>query len=198
MKNYKYFAIAAVAVALAGCDFFDSKSPSAMDAAQVFSNENSTEQVIAGVYEQFGQDKSFRNRLACGYQGMNTDVEHGNKNSGRADWNIYALNTTSGDLSTANGKDPWGYLNSAIERCNNIIEGIEEFGDTTSLKMKYMLGEAYFLRSFCYLQMVQLWGDVPARFVSIAKDAEGMKTKKSCLLSARRLLHSSLKDSPLL
>ena len=195
MKNYKYFAIAAVAVALAGCDFFDSKSPSAMDAAQVFSNENSTEQVIAGVYEQFGQDKSFRNRLACGYQGMNTDVEHGNKNSGRADWNIYALNTTSGDLSTANGKDPWGFLNSAIERCNNIIEGIEEFGDTTSVKMKYMLGEAYFLRSFCYLQMVQLWGDVPARFVSIAKDAEGMKTKKSDRTNVLKQLRIDLKKA---
>ena len=178
MKTFKYIAIAAVAVAFAGCDFFDSKSPSAMDAATVFANPNSTEQVIAGVYEQFGQDKSFRNRLACGYQGMNTDAEHGTKNSGRAEWNIYALTTTSGDLSTANGKDPWGYLNTAIERCNNIIEGIEEFGDTTNARMKYMLGEAYFLRSFCYLQMVQLWGEVPPRFVSISKDETGLNIKR--------------------
>ena len=177
MKTYHYIAFAFVAVMLAGCDFFDSESPSAMDAATVFSNENSTEQVIAAVYEQFGQDKSFRNRLACGYQGMNTDVEHGTKNSGRADWNIYAMTPTSGDLSTANGKDPWGYLNSAIEKCNNIIEGVEEFGTHTA-KMDYLLGEAYFLRSFCYLQMVLLWGDVPPRFVSISKDPEGLKMPK--------------------
>ena len=175
MKTLKYIAIAAAAVTLAGCNFFDSSSPSAMDAAQVFSNVNSTEQVIAGVYEQFGQDKSYRNRLACGYQGMNTDVEHGNKNSGTAEWNIYAMTPTSGDLSTANGKDPWGYLNSAIERCNNIIEGIEQYGDTTDSKMRYLLGEAYFLRSFCYFQMVQIWGDVPARFTSISKDESGLK-----------------------
>ena len=177
MKTSHYITLAIAAIVLAGCDFFDSKSPSAMDAATVFSNENSTEQVIAAVYEQFGQDKSFRNRLACGYQGMNTDVEHGTKNSGRADWNIYAMTPTSGDLSTASGKDPWGYLNSAIEKCNNIIEGIEEYGKGTE-KMNYLLGEAYFLRSFCYLQMVQLWGDVPPRFVSISKDPEGMKMKK--------------------
>jgi hypothetical protein len=164
MKAYKFIVIAAVAVAFAGCDFFDSKSPSAMDAASVFSNENSTEQVIAGVYEQFGMDKSYRNRLACGYMGMDTDIEFGTKNSGRADWNIYAMTPTSGDLSTANGKDPWGYLNSAIEKCNNIIEGIEEFGNMGNAKMKYLLGEAYFLRSFCYFEMVKLWGDVPARF----------------------------------
>lgn len=179
MKTYQYIALALTAVAFASCDFFDSKSPSAMDAATVYSNVNSTEQVIASVYEQFGQDKSYRNRLACGYQGMNTDVEHGTKNSGKADWNIYAMTPTSGDLSTANGKDPWGYLNTAIERCNNIIEGIETYGDLENTRMQYLLGEAYFLRSFCYLEMVKLWGDVPARFVSISKDPEGMTMKKS-------------------
>ncbi len=177
MKTYHYIAFAFAAVLLTGCDFFNSESPSAMDAATVFSNENSTEQVIAAVYEQFGQDKSFRNRLACGYQGMNTDVEHGTKNSGKAEWNIYSMTPTSGDLSTANGKDPWGYLNAAVEKCNNIIEGIEQYGTHTE-KMNYMLGEAYFLRSFCYLQMVLLWGDVPPRFVSISKDPKGLEMKK--------------------
>ena len=196
MKTYKYIAIAAVAAVLTGCNFFDSESPSAMDAATVFSNVNSTEQVIAGVYDQFGQDKSFRNRLACGYQGMNTDVEHGNKNSGRADWNIYAMTPSSGDLSTANGKDPWGYLNTAIERCNNIIEGVEQYGDTAAnARMKYLLGEAYFLRSFCYLQMVQLWGDVPARFVSISKDENGMNTKKSDRTDVLKQLRIDLKKA---
>ena len=179
MKKFQYILLALAAVTCAGCDFFDSKSPSAMDPATVFANPNSTEQVIAGVYDQFGMDKSYRNRLACGYQGMNTDVEHGTKNSGRADWNIYAMTPTSGDLSTANGKDPWGYLNGAIEKCNNIIEGVEEFGNLEDKKMSYLLGEAYFLRSFCYLEMVKLWGDVPARFISISKDENGLKCKKS-------------------
>lgn len=194
MKKYQYIALALAAVVLTGCDFFDSKSPSAMDAATVFSNENSTEQVIASVYEQFGQDKSFRNRLACGYQGMNTDAEHGTKNSGRAEWNIYSMTPTSGDLSTANGKDPWGYLNAAIEKCNNIIEGIEEFGTHTA-KMDYLLGEAYFLRSFCYLQMVQLWGDVPPRFVSISKDPTGLEMKKDDRVKVLAHLRTDLKKS---
>lgn len=195
MKKYQYIALATIGIALAGCDFFDSKSPSAMDPAQVFSNENSTEQVIAGVYEQFGQDKSYRNRLACGYYGMNTDVEYGNKNSGRADWNIYAMTPTSGDLSTANGKDPWGYLNTAVERCNNIIEGIEEYGNLESAKMQYLLGEAYFLRSFCYFEMVKLWGDVPARFVSISKDEKGLETPKSDRTNVLAHLRDDLKKA---
>ena len=179
MKKYIYIALVATGMVLTGCDFFDSNSPSAMDAAEVFSNENSTEQVIAGVYEQFGQDKSYRNRLACGYMGQNTDIEYGTKNSGRADYNIYSMTPTSGDLSTATGKDPWGYINTSIERCNNIIEGIEEYGNLDNAKMKYFLGEAYFLRSFFYLEMVKLWGDVPPRFASISKDPKGLEIKKA-------------------
>lgn len=193
MKTYKYIAIIAVAVAFAGCDFFDSKSPSAMDGATVFSNANNTELVIAGVYEQFGMDKSYRNRLACGYMSQNTDAEHGTKNSGAADYNIYALTTTSSDLSTSNGKDPWGYLNATIEKCNNIIEGIEEYGDLKDEKMQYLLGEALFLRSFCYLDMVKLWGDVPPRFVSITKDPKGLEMKKADRTNVYKQLRIDLK-----
>lgn len=180
MKAYQFIVIAAVTVAFAGCDFFDSKSPSAMDAETVYSNENYTEQVIAGVYEQFCMDHSYRNTLACGFQGMNTDIEYGTKDKGRAVWNIYSLTPAGGgNLSASGGKDVWGYLNVAIEKCNNIIEGVEEFGNLESTRMKYLLGEAYFLRSFCYFEMVKLWGDVPARFVSLSKDSEGLKIKKS-------------------
>ncbi|MBQ4394645.1 MAG: RagB/SusD family nutrient uptake outer membrane protein [Paludibacteraceae bacterium] len=195
MKKFQYIALAAATMVLSGCDFFDSKSPSAMDPATVFTNVNSTEQVIAGVYEQFGQDKSYRNRLAAGYQGMNTDVEHGTKNSGKAEWNTYSMTPTSGDLSTANGKDPWGYLNAAVEKCNNIIEGIEEYGNMEDAKMKYLLGEAYFLRSFCYLEMIKLWGDVPPRFVSITKEPEGMKMPKADRVEVLKQLRVDFKKA---
>ena len=50
MKKYIYIALVATGLVLTGCDFFDSKSPSAMDAETVFSNETYTEQAIAGVY----------------------------------------------------------------------------------------------------------------------------------------------------
>lgn len=194
MKTYKYIAIIAVAVAFAGCDFFDSKSPSAMDGATVFSNANNTELVIAGVYEQFGQDHSYRNTLACGFQGQNTDAEHGSKNKGKALYNIYSLTPAGGDnLSHAAGKDPWGYINAAIEKCNNIIEGIEEYGDLKDAKMQYLLGEALFLRSFLYLDMVKLWGDVPPRFVSITKDPKGLEMRKSDRTNVLKQLRIDLK-----
>ena len=194
MKKYQYLLIAAVSLALTGCDFFESKSPSAMDSETVFSNVNNTELAIAGVYELFGMDHAYRNTLACGYQGMNTDIEHGTKNGGKAEQNVYMLTPANGDLSK-NGKDPWGYLNTAIERCNNIIEGIEAFGDTSKLEMRYMLGEAYFLRSFCYFEMVKLWGDVPARFTSISKDPSGLDIPKSDRTNVLKQIRIDLKKA---
>ncbi len=178
MKNYQYIVYGMIAFSMIGCGFFDSDSPSAMDAKTVYSNTELTEQAIAGVYDVFGNDKSYRNRLTCGYMGLNTDIERGTKNNGKSDYCLYTMTPISSDLTNASGKDPWGYMNIMIERCNNIIEGIEQYGDTTNEKLRYSLGEAYFLRSFIYLDMVKLWGDIPPRFESLAKNPDGVNTKK--------------------
>lgn len=196
MKSFKYIAMGALALSMVACKddgFFASESPSAIDGSVIFANPNTTEQVIAGIYEQFGQDKSYRNRMACGYQGLNTDAEHGTKNSGAADWNTYSITPVNGDVSTATGKDPWGYLNTAIERANNVIEGVQEYGDLKDNKMQYFLGEALFLRSFCYMEMVKYWGDVPPRFASIAKDPSGLDMKKEDRTVVLKQLRADLK-----
>lgn len=164
MKTFKYILSGVLAISLMSCeDFFMTESPSAMDVS-VYASTVQTEEVIGGLYDQLGQDKSYRNRLACGYQGMNTDIEHNTKNSGKADYAVYNMTTTDSDLSVSTGKDPWGYLTTIIERANTAIDGIESYADTTQLEFRYYLGEVLTLRAFTYLEMVKLWGDVPARF----------------------------------
>lgn len=164
MKTFKYILSGFFAISLVSCeDFFKTESPSAMDVS-VYASTVQTEEVIGGLYDQLGQDKSYRNRLACGYQGMNTDIEHNTKNSGKADYAVYNMTTTDSDLSVSTGKDPWGYLTTIIERANTAIDGIESYADTTQLEFRYYLGEVLTLRAFTYLEMVKLWGDVPARF----------------------------------
>ena len=66
MNNVKYLILGALALALAACEanFFETESPSAMDEA-VFKSADLTEQAIGAIYNTFGEDKSFRNRL-CG------------------------------------------------------------------------------------------------------------------------------------
>lgn len=183
MKTRKYIVGCLVAMTMVGCaDFFNTSSPSTLDKKAVFSNAERTEMAINAVYALMGENDSYRNRIGCGFAGLNTDIE----------WSTYSVSSDVQnrqvvlyDMTTANGKvangkrSIWYYLNSMIERSNNIIEGIEEYGKPEeNAQMRYFLGEAYFLRSFAYLEQVKYWGDVPARFVSLAGDDSGVNTPK--------------------
>lgn len=168
MKTRYFFILSALTLVMAGCEpnFFETESPSAMNAS-VFLSPSSTEQAVGAIYNIFGEDKSFRNRLCGGYVAMNTDIEYCNKSGGQArESSIYAMSKGTGDLSTSNGKDPWAYLTAAIERSNVVIEGILQYSDTTDDTFRYLLGETLTLRAFCFLEMIKLWGDVPATFKS--------------------------------
>lgn len=176
MKSTKFICIITAAIFAASCsNFFEPTSPSAMDKQYVFESPVRTGNAIEAIYNLFGENNSYRNRLACGYQGLNTDIEHSTKNQ---DFTLYCMTPSSADLSNNEGKDIWGYINSMVERSNNVIEGIEQFGDTTNPIMAYYLGEALCLRSFAYLELTKYWGDVPVRFVSLEKDPDGIKIPK--------------------
>ena len=168
----KYFILGALALTLIACenDFFEPDSPSATGTSS-FKSALTTEQAIAGIYNIFGENNSFRNRLCGGYSGLNTDIEYINKSSGQGYTSaIYTLDKGQGDLSGQGGKDPWGYLTTAIERASTVVEGIRQYGDTTNAHFRYLLGEALCLRSFCYLEMIKLWGDVPDMFEPFTGD----------------------------
>ena len=192
----KYLILGALALTLVACekDFFETESPSAMDEA-VFKSADLTEQAIGAIYNTFGEDKSFRNRLCGGYVALNTDIEHASKTE-EAEYAAYNMTGGTGNLSTSNGKDPWAYLNSAVERANVVVDGIRQHSDTTDATFKYLLGEALTLRAFCYLEMVKLWGDVPASFESFnGYNPEVLYTKKQDRNVVFEQLRIDLKDA---
>ena len=184
MKRIQYIMLAVAALSLTACEgFFNNESPSAIDASAVFSNPVNTEQAIYGVYDLFGKNNSYLNRLACGYNGLNTDIEYSTKSTstdGVEELMLYDCSLGNTNVSSVNGTDIWSYLNTMIERCNNIIEGLDQYGDVEhNATMAYYLGEAHFLRAFATLEQVKYWGDVPARFVSLAKDEKGVDARKA-------------------
>ena len=168
MKKHLYtLTILALMLSFGACeeDFFKTDSPSAMNPEFVYQSPDRIEQSIGAIYNLFGEDKSFRNRLCGGYVALNTDIEYCSKGSGQAqESSRYVMNKGIGDLSSSNGKDPWAYLTTAIERANVVLDGIIQYTDTTDATIQYFLGETLTLRAFCYLEMVKLWGDVPAYF----------------------------------
>lgn len=205
MKAYKLFILAIAGATLSGCqDFLSNNSPSAMGSEYVFSSPERCEQAIAGVYELFGSNNGYRNRLACGFQGLNTDIEHHSySTSDKAEQKaiaLYSMTPSNSQVSSATNADIWSYLNVGIERCNNIIEGIEENGqrdenNNLEAKTQYYKGEAHFLRAFQYLEMVKYWGDVPLRYKSLGADLNGASVPKTDRNDIYEFIRQDLKEA---
>lgn len=68
------------------------------------------------------------------------------------------------DLSPiGTGYENWQPLYNYVFRCNAIMEGLveENAKSITASVRKHLLGEAKFLRAFCYFYLVNIFGDVP-------------------------------------
>ena len=134
-----------------------------------FSTIEHVQERINGLYYQFARDKSYRNRLACGYQGLNTDIEYnyrGYSNENTAIATQYAMTAEgTADLTAANRNDPWNALTTLVHESGLVIDGIRQHCDTTDEQFAYALGEALTLRSFGYMEMIKLWGDIPLDYL---------------------------------
>lgn len=162
MKKYISYILMGVAIVCTSCEqFFSTESPSAMDVA-VFSSPEQTEQTIAGIYTVFGEQNSYRSRLAGPWVMPGTDCEM--YTTSAPDYAIYTMTHVGNGDITAASKHPWIYLSVAIERANVVVDGIEHYGDTTNTVMRYLYGEALTLRAWLNYEMVKLWGDIPYMF----------------------------------
>jgi hypothetical protein len=59
------------------------------------------------------------------------------------------------------GSDHWSNLYPLIYTCNAAIEGLNSSPSIKAEAKKQLLGEAYFMRAFCYFYLVNEFGDVP-------------------------------------
>ena len=154
------------------CDsVLDSDSPSAFDAATVYSNYSLTEGTIFGITETFCEVNSYRGRFLPWY-GFNTDIEWYNTykpGDGKSDIAAYDCAPNNSQLNLSNGPFPMMYM--GIERANLVIEGLREYGNVeNNADMAYLLGEALTLRAMIYYDLTKAWGDVPARFVPLTSE----------------------------
>jgi hypothetical protein len=77
------------------------------------------------------------------------------------EFNVLPLSVYSGFYANADYYDFWSTIYRLIYRINAAIEGIDP-STKLSLDIKQqLLGEAKFLRAFCYFYLVNMYGDVP-------------------------------------
>jgi hypothetical protein len=144
---------------------------------QVYSSPDSAKKAIASIYELFGENNSYRNRLWL-QLGLNTDIEY------RSGWSngavlssiksddyiaLYNATATLPDgYSNSDGANPWSRLYQGIERANLTIAGLHTYGNpAVGNDMGHFLGEALTLRAYFYYDLIKWWGDVPARFTPV-------------------------------
>lgn len=167
MKNilYKSMAVAILAGGLVSCsDFLDQTSPSSLDSEKILGNYELAQGAISAIYQEFGE-QNYRARAI--WYGYNTDVEvfsGSNKGDGKADLVTYKAGTANDQMNVTTGTDLWSKMYAAIERANLAIEGLRESADLTNPNMRQLLGEALTLRALFYVDLINMWGDVPARF----------------------------------
>ena len=156
-------------------DFLDSKSKSDMNEDLVFADPVKTENVLFKVYHFMGTNNSYRNRIVLSMD-WNTDIEQYSPQNGEtmvadggndAAFSWYAA--TSGNQRNIL-TDGWNFIYKAIEQTNQIVNGIEKFGDLTNNRTRALYAEALTLRAYLYTDLIKWWGDVPARFENASSD----------------------------
>ncbi len=160
-----------VMLASCGDNLLDTQSPSSLDDATIFSIYDLAEGTINNIYTYYGE-QNYRARFWC-YYGMNTDIEWLNGSDGgddKANMANYNALPTNSQLNIADAKEPWSNIYAGIEKANLAIQGLEAYADMEDPNMMQLYGEALTLRAMAYVDLINTWGDVPARFEPISAE----------------------------
>lgn len=177
MKNKLYTAIMAMSfvggsmLTSCGDSLLDTKSPSSMDDTNIFTIYDLAVGTINSIYTYYGE-QNYRARFLPWY-GMNTDIEWYNSSDNARDQAYMAnYNTlpTNGQMNISNGNEPWSNIYKGIEKANLAIQGLSTYADLTDSGMAQLYGEALTLRAMAYVDLINAWGDVPARFEPITPE----------------------------
>lgn len=118
--------------------------------------------------------------------------------------NAYYTNSLA---STVSGYEYWSTIYGYIFTCNSAIENLNASMNVSSAVKQQLVGEAKFMRAFCYFYLVNLYGDVPLVLSTDYKSNAGLARSPkanvylqiiSDLKDAQKLLSSSYVDATLL
>lgn len=91
---------------------------------------------------------------------------------------------SSADLGTI-----WKHFYSGIGRANYILKNIGKVSDASQQSIDQAIGQALFLRSYWYLQLVNLWGEVP-----LVLEPQGVEDSQVPKTSVAQIIDQLLSD----
>ena len=169
----KILVVFGLAATISSCSLLDQSSPSSFEAQDVYSNYDLARLAVNGIYECYVVTSAYRSDYAC-YYGANTDCEIWPDTSTpneRTKICKYNYTSRTSYLNRSNSYDFFPAVFNSIERANVAIKNLREYGDIENRpSMAALLGEALTLRAVLYADLMNFYGEVPARFEPITPE----------------------------
>ncbi len=159
MKLQKYFlgtlSAACLGMVMPACsdDFIDEEL-NHQRSLKYFKSQEGLDDLITGTYSALKFKFNYSTWSYIMWP-MGTD-EFSDGNNQDVNWNGYMLNSTNANIANL-----WDNMYNRIESANIAIKNIPLYYNQSANRYNTRLGEAYFLRAFCYFQLVQQYGGVP-------------------------------------
>ncbi len=152
-----YFVTPLFALYLSACSNFVQVviPPNQLDAAAVFNDEAAANAAFAGIYGNMVTGALSANvQIATALAADELDNMQNDEANNQFWYNSILVD--NGNLQTF-----WRALYDYIYDANMAIAGLEASTGLSQNVKEQLLGEAKFIRAFCYFYLVNLWGDVP-------------------------------------
>ncbi len=156
MKNYIYLTLIAAVMIFSGCESqLDLKPENTLVESDLFSSEAMAESALADAYNQFLTACLYRQPEGHSYVigDVTTDVAV----AGLPNVSYFNTNTVSPTDPVVEGI--WAAYFKAINLANNMVQKIPVLGKYDETKEAQHIAEAKFIRAFCYLRLLSLFGD---------------------------------------
>ena len=197
-KVYLYGVMFATAALGAGScsSFLEQSSPSVFTPEITYEDIDMTYKVLMGVYSKFNEDATWSQYLGI-IENCQSDTEIRSftynqpaSDDGRGLTNYMGQTTSSMLNSTYNS------LSTAIERANQLIEGIEGSAlyEAGNKEMTQMHGEAIALRAQCYRDLIRLCGNVPFKMEATKPDLSNVYLPKTDRFEIMEVLIGQLQE----
>jgi hypothetical protein len=159
------FSIAAIVMFKPGCKKFVNVSPpvTSLNAQNVYSSDQTAAAVLTGIYASisaatipFATGGNSISALA----GLSADELTLYNGVSNVTLTAFYKNNLESIVNTNNSLF-WGNIYQIIFKTNDAIGGLSTSVNISDSAKRQLLGEAKFMRAFCYFYLVNLYGDIP-------------------------------------
>ncbi|MCK5134939.1 MAG: RagB/SusD family nutrient uptake outer membrane protein [Bacteroidales bacterium] len=160
MKRMKHhlIVIAGILLIFPGCEkYLDQQPQGTYPVSAFFQTEEHAKLAITSCYEKIAFSNS-NNRLWVFADVASDDAVKGGFPGDQADIGLIDNFQISAD--NGNGETTWEIFYEGVARCNLVLKHVPGIEMDRALQER-IIGEAYFLRGYCYFQLCNIFGNIP-------------------------------------